>query len=249
MLVVFALAVARAVRDLRREGRVSAGHLMALLLVLSAGTMLARMPLLARINHFGFFQAALAGMVAAAAVVSEVPARAGKGAPGRWFAQAVTLLLLAAGCLAVARRSAEIRADQTQPVGTGRDRFYAFDREVDETGLQVNWCVEHLQSIPPEATLQVLPEGSIINYLTRHVRPLWDFHPKEEDYIRALGRARPDYVVLITRDMREYGLKNFGAPGSPGEMTVAWLRENYEAVDSLRGTVRGAVILRRKPAR
>jgi hypothetical protein len=246
MLLAFVLAAMRVGRDLRQSGRVSPGPLLALLLVLLAGAMLARMPLRARIGHFGFFQAALAGMAAAAVMVAEAPRWSGGGAAGRCLAVAGCVILLTSGGVAVERRSAMIRGDQTQPVGLGLDRFYAFGPEVDETGKQVNWCAEHLEGIPPEATLQVLPEGVVINYLSRHVRPLLDFDGKENEYVEQLSRVRPDYVVFVTRDLREYGIKNFGAPGNPGEKIMQWVRENYEVVDVLGGTARGAAILRRK---
>jgi hypothetical protein len=246
ILIVFFVVLAGVRRDLRREGRVATHHLMALLLVLFAGTMLARMPLNARINHFGFFQAAFAGMVAAAAIVAEVPRWTGSGAAGRRLAALGSMVLLATGCAAVAARSSEIRADQTQAVATGLDRFYAFGPAIDETAAQVNWCVEHLRSIPPDATLQVLPEGTMINYLSRHRRPALDFQGDEAEYVKQLSQSRPDYVAFITRDLREYGITRFGAPGHPGEKIVAWLRENYVVADSLPGGSKGASIWRRK---
>ena len=74
--------------------------------------------------------------------------------------------------------------------------------------------------IPPRATLLVLPEGIMINYLSRHERPVSDDFSREYLYVQQLGRLPPDYVILIARDLREYGVAQFGAPGNPGEKIV-----------------------------
>jgi len=88
---------------------------------------------------------------------------------------------------------------------------------VDETGLLVNWAVERLRTIPPRATLLVLPDGVMINYLSRRERPVPDAFADENLYVRQLGRSPPDYVIWITRDLREHGIAQFGAPGNQGD--------------------------------
>ena len=117
--------------------------------------MLARMILRARLDHFGFFQAAFAGMTAGAAMVAEIP-RIPKLA--RVFGGAVAALASLpcwAWCAPPrSRRNRPCPRSQTQPVAAGRDRFYAFDPAVDETGLVVNWSVERLRALPPAATLR-----------------------------------------------------------------------------------------------
>ena len=247
ILIIFTIVVARLVRELRQTGRVQARNVMALALVLLAGTMLVRMALRARINHFGFIQAAFAGMVAAAVIVSEVPRWTGHGRWGRRVTLVGIMVMLALGCSAIVAESASNHAAQTQPVGSGADRFYAFNPKLDETGLVVNWCVERLRSIPPGATLLVLPEGVMINYLTRHKRPMPEFVSDEAEYIRQLGRSRPDYVIYIWGDQRDAGIPRFGDPGQPGEKIKAWLWQNYVSEDTYSGHKKWAFIFRRKP--
>jgi hypothetical protein len=248
--IVFILVATRVGRELRQTGRVAARNLMALALVLLAGTMLVRMALRARINHFGFIQAAFAGMVATAFIVSEIPRWTGNGRWGRRVTLAGITAMVAMGCGAIVAESARNHADQTQPVGSGADRFYAFGPKLDETGAVVNWCAERLRSIPPNATLLVLPEGVMINYLTRHERPMPEFQSNEdeEEYIGQLGRSRPDYVIYIWGDRREGSTPRFGDPGQPGEKIVKWLRENYVIEDTHQGRTKWAFIFHRKPA-
>jgi hypothetical protein len=247
ILIVFIIVAARLVRELRQTGRVQARNVMMLALVLLAGTMLARMALRARINHFGFIQAAFAGMAAAAFVVSEVPRWTGIGRLGRRVALAGIMAMLALGCGAIVAESSRNHAAQTQSVGSGADHFYTFNPKLDETGFVVNWCVEQLRSIPPEATLLVLPEGVMINYLTRHERPMPEFVSGEEEYITQLSRVRPDYVIYVWGDQRDGGIPRFGDPGQPGAKIVQWLRQNYAIEATHQGRTKWAFILRRKP--
>ena len=246
MAILFGITAARLGRELREDGRARTRTLMALALVLLAGTMLARMILRARIDHFGFFQAAFAGMAAAAAMVSEIPRWTGAGLWGRRLAALASLLVLGMGCASFAAQSAIIRAHQTQPVGSGRDRFYALEPAVDETGFLVNWAVESLRTIPPRATVLVLTGGVMINYLSRHVSPMPDNFSDDDWYLNQLDRSPPDYVVLTARDLREFGIAQFGAPGNPGEKAMNWMWQNYVPVASPPDHPRSAMLLRRK---
>jgi hypothetical protein len=254
IVVVAVLIAARVVRQFKSAGKLDERTAMALLLVLVAGTMLARMPLFPRIYHLGFFQGALAGMVIAAFIVAELPRWTGAGGRGRCVATAGALTALAFGCVAIAMRSGEISGDETQPVGSGRDRFYAFAPDIDATGAIVNWTVEQLRDIPPQATVLALPEGLMVNYLSRHLSPLptWNGTVKEEDYVKQLRATPPDYVVLISRDLREYGVKRFGNEGNPGHLIMQWVVTNYGLEKKTGGDPfvpegqKGAVILRHK---
>jgi hypothetical protein len=75
---------------------------------------------------------------------------------------------------------------------------------------------------------------------------LSDDFSNEGEYVKQLGRAPPDYVILIARDLREFGIAQFGAPGSPGEKIVPWLWQNYVVEASPPGHPRSAMLLRRK---
>jgi hypothetical protein len=245
--VEFVIVLVRLVRQLRQSGRFEPSQIMAAALVLLAGAMLVRMALRARINHFGFIQAALAGMVVAAFLVSEVPKWTGPGRWGRRVALAGIMVMLSLGCSAIVADSAANHAAQTQPVASGADRFYAFGPKLDETGALVNWCVQQMHGAPPGATLLVLPEGVMINYLSRHPQPMPEFLGNEAGYIDQLSRVRPDYVIYIWGDQRDNGISRFGDPGFPGEKIADWLRENYLLQATQRGHQKWAFIFRAKP--
>jgi hypothetical protein len=209
----------------------------------------------ARIHHLGFYQAALAGMVVAAFMVTNVPGWVRAGGLGRFVAAAGCVIALGFGCVTLAVQSQKIRADQTQPVGSGRDRFYADDPDIDATGSLVNWTVERLASLPPGANVCVLPDGLMINYLARRRSPMAAF-PTEEQLVKDWGRRPPDCVVFISRDLGEFGVKAYGMTNGPGHLVVKWLHENNYDVESGQGgdplvaqgpgVKKGVLILRRK---
>ncbi len=97
----------------------------------------------------------------------------------------------------------------------------------------VEWVEANL---PPDATLLVLPEGVMVNYLTRRVNPTrhLNFVPPEimifgeERILEDLRAQPPDYVVLVHRETREYGLPLFGTDYAP--RLLEWLRDHYEPV-------------------
>ena len=225
LLLMFLLLVLRAASQLHRTGRVETDTTMALALTISAGAMLARMALLPLIDHLGFYQAALAGMVASAFLVVEIPRWTGSGW-GRGLATAGSLASIAIGCVLIAKMSYAIHAGQTVPLGEGRDRFYADAPDIDETGSLVNWTVDYLRAVPPKATVFVLPEGEMINYLTRRINPIVDAG-NEHDNVAQMRRTPPDYVILVPRNLAELGLEHYGAPGEHGYTTVKWLQTNY----------------------
>ncbi len=166
MIVV--LTGGRLLWEWRENRKLEAPAAMQWMLALLAAGMLARMALFARVYHFGFFQAAAAGMVIAAVMAAEIPRWVGRGRRGVAVSAACSLFVLTLGCASIATKSNGIRAEQTQPVGSEQDRFYAFNREVNPIGPLVNWVVNRLAKEPP-GSLLVLPDGLSINYLTRRV--------------------------------------------------------------------------------
>jgi hypothetical protein len=237
MFIAFAMVSARLWREIRVQREAQRETVMALVLVSLGGTMLARMLLFARIFHLGFFQAALAGMIVAALMVVEIPRWVGPGSNGQRVAAIGGILVLVAGCCSIAIRSRVIRLDQTEPVGAGRDRFYATTRTIDGTGALVNWAAEQLEKTPPDSTVMVLPGGEMINYLARRrsMEPGWTRGGGTDALLREMQTHAPDYVIFITRDLTEFGVKRFGAAGEQGVDIRNWVAANYNIMAGLGG--------------
>jgi hypothetical protein len=251
-LMSLVLTGGRLLWEWRQFRKVEAAAAMQWMLALLAVAMLARMALFARVYHFGFFQAAPAAMVIAAVMAAEIPRWTGKGRAGFALSAAFSLLVLTLGCASIAAKSNAIRADQTQPVGSDTDRFYASSREVDPIGTLVDWVVKRLAGYP-RGSLLVLPDGLSINFLSRRVSVMPSVGTGGPDELRmeALQRSPPDYVVLISLNVAEHGIQHYGQRGNPGYVLLRWVNQNYVPVtswgDPFSGTnLKGARILRRK---
>jgi hypothetical protein len=85
-------------------------------------------------------------------------------------------------------------------------------------------------------TLTVIPEGVMINYLSRRVNPTPYnyFMPTdlmiygEENMLKAFQANPPDYVCLVHKDTSEFGFTFFGR--DYGQTLYSWIQRNYRRV-------------------
>jgi hypothetical protein len=90
--------------------------------------------------------------------------------------------------------------------------------------------------VPPGDTLLVLPEGVMLDYLsrrrapTKHLNymPPETIHFGEAAMLAELQASPPDAVVLVHKDTREYGLPLFGR--DYGVEILRWIRARYREV-------------------
>jgi hypothetical protein len=192
--------------------------------------------------HYGFALALPGTLVLVATLFCFVP-RALRRAGGSGIVfRAAALALVALFVTGHLRLAADALAGNTHAVGSGPDRFLADGRGADLS--QVIDLIE--RAFPPDATVAVLPEGVMLNYLMRRPNPTpyVNFMPPEllffgEDAMVAAFDARPpDAVVLWHKDTSEYGLPLFGS--DYGLSLWAWLRSHYRVVATF-----GAAPLRR----
>ena len=103
----------------------------------------------------------------------------------------------------------------------------------DERGLVVNAALERLAGLQrPDETLAVMPEGVMVNYLSRTVNPtpFINFMPPEivmfgeEEIVAALAGQAPDRILFIDREMSEYGYRHLWeyAP-----RLMEWIEKEY----------------------
>ena len=130
-------------------------------------------------------------------------------------------------------------ANKTYAVGAAGDRIFTYRPEVRPHGEAITQATQWLkQNTSPNSTLAVLPEGLILNYLTRRPNPTRyaSLTPLE---VAAYGEATilknyqahtPDYIALIHRNSSEFGLGYFGQDPAYGATVMRWIRQNYEPV-------------------
>lgn len=228
-----------------------------LLVAALASTLMARMFLHPRIYHYGYYQAALAGALFPAVLITELPQWLGAQMRGRTIALIGVAALLFPGVARITQRSQRALALKTTPVASGRDRFYTFAPEVDAFGQVMNEVVEALQKTGSGQTLLVLPEGEFINYLVRLPNPLpySTFYAvttegsREDKIVAELAQHPPYWIVIITRDLWGHGIDRYGEKPGSGQLILRWVDENYKHVAAIGGDPldyqqRGALLLR-----
>lgn len=206
------------------------------LLVALGVTLMARMVLNGRIPQFGFYQAAIGAVVVLAALVDELPERVRLTFPWqRHTLRAVLAVILAGGIISSAKHGQFAYKLLQTPYGEGRDRFYSWDYQAN---LQE---IVRLLDANPGGKLIVLPEGLMLNYLARRASPVAPFFfysvttagGREAKLVEQLKADSPEWVVVLPRDLREYGIQHYGERSGAGAELLDWVRQGY--FDALTG--------------
>ncbi len=239
LVSVVALAVAR------WRGARTQGNLLALASAAFAFTQILKMLLDVRVGHYGFALALPAALLAATALVGWLPRWLDtRGARGDVF-RACSLALLAVFAARHVEATGTWLARKTTWVAEGRDSFRS-----DARGFLVSGAVAHVRA-SGAASVAVVPEGIMINYLARTPAPtpFVTFMPPEEilfgadtwtDRFRA---SPPDLVLVVPKEASEYGVGPFGSGFA--RSLASWIRSEYVTVGHLlpQGAPYGAEIL------
>jgi hypothetical protein len=199
--------------------------------------LLAKLGLNARIYHYGFYLALPATTIVVVLVLWLIPhelERRSLGG-GRAFRH-IALWALAAGMAPYLVISNGWYRTKTLSVGTGGDRFYVSMAPGQWQGAAVREALDEIERrAARDATVAVLPEGVMLNYLARRASPLrvlTVMPPEvlafgEEDVLASLEAAPPALVLLVDKDVSEYGYPAFGTDLRYGQRTMTWLKERY----------------------
>ena len=136
-------------------------------------------------------------------------------------------------------------AEKSFPISTARGTFF------DWNGDRASVLNAFLRGLPP-GTMAVMPEGITLNYLSRTTTPLTyhTFTPVETadprvegEILRELEQRKPDRVVIVRRDVAEYGYRGFA---EDYDLNVgAFLRSHYRIEAQWRRAKFFLVVLRR----
>jgi hypothetical protein len=229
-----------------------------LLLAVLAVAMLARMFLHGRLDQYGYYQAVIAAIIMPAILIGELPAQLRLGQRGTAAIIVATLALFLPGAVSLAAKSQRTLSHKTEPVASGRDLFYT--SQFDPTGTLIDAVSSALRQAPRDQTVLALPDGPMINYLARLPSPIAPYcyfammteNGKEQLIVHALQQHPPDYVVITTRPLFEFGVAVYGRRVGEGKLLLDWVEANYQ-LDFRRGgnpldyRQRGATVLIRKP--
>jgi hypothetical protein len=224
--------------EIRRDGALR--QMLLLTWCTFALALLAKMVLNAQLHHYGFYLALPAATVAVVFLLWQVP-KVVSAFSGEAIARRTRWLLAGAIAVSIApylALSTIWLGTRTVEVGSGRDRFLAAGGQFWQ-GEAVRDAVRWLErETPAAATVAVVPEGVMINYLARRttsVRFVNYMPPEliafgETEIIRSFAAHPPDYVLLVDRDTSEYGYPAFGVDRNYGAALLGWIRDRYRKV-------------------
>ncbi len=235
ILVLLAL-VAIAVR-FRRASFAEGGYRLNSLLLwgVFSACLLAKMLLNARLHHYGFYLALPSVVLFMVMLFHTVPAAIRKrGGDWRFFRLwALAILAVFVGHYFLLSRA--LYQGKDYPFGPGPDTILAFSPQLDPRVLPTTRALEWLSSLKPEETFVVLPEGVMLNYQAKRLNPTRHIsftYPEilahgEDRILKDLIGRPPDYFVVIQRDVREYGIGEFGDDPRYGKKIMSWVEEAY----------------------
>ncbi len=237
MLAYVALGVFRLVRHRSKRAERDSAPPFRLLGAVLGASLLARMILAGKIYQFGYYQAAIAGVVVVALLVHEIPVWCGATPASRRFGGIVAFMVLLPGIVLLGQKCRDTYEYVNSPMGTGADRFYAFKPSEPLSAVSAV-----LEKQPRGSTLMVLPEGLMLNYLARMPSPVPHFffysavteHGNEARLVAKLNTTPPDFVVILPRDLREYGIAKYGERSGAGADILGWMQDRYELFGWLR---------------
>ncbi len=120
------------------------------------------------------------------------------------------------------------------PIDTGKEKIITYDAVWNTEGPVIDETLKKInETIKPNENFLVIPEGILLNYLTRRESPspytsflLGDLvMHHEEKMVERLSRRLPDYVILMDRGVGEWGFKKFGV--DTGAKISGWVIKNY----------------------
>lgn len=145
-------------------------------------------------------------------------------------------------------------------VGEDGDAIMTYGPQTDLAGIGTKRALERIQSlIPPKATFVALPEGVMLNYLSRRSNPTpyINFMPPEMSMfgeatiLESFKAQPPNFILLVHKETSEYGFEYFGADASYGRQIMEWIDGHYMTEERilsepLRDTRFGIKIMKRR---
>ncbi len=202
--------------------------------------LLAKLGFYTRISHYGFALAmpAFAGAVYLLVWLLPVLLEQRYRVCFHWF-RITTCLVLVIGFVRLFLLSESYYLRKNFPVGSGGDTIMAYNPTVDPFHGTVEIALSWIEkNAPPDATVAVLPEGAMINYLSRRVNPthhlVW-VPPLmavfgQTNMTADFEKNSPDYVLILARSASEFGVRFFGYDPRYGMELKQWIEGHYDRV-------------------
>jgi hypothetical protein len=201
--------------------------------------LLAKLGVFPRVWHYGFVLAMPAFLNAVYFLLWQLPSLLEqRGVRADYFRGAVSLGLLI-GFVQLWQDSQFAYGDRTALVGQGADRMLVFKAALHPSGVTLGRVADWINAnTPTHSTLAVLPDGAMLNYLSRRDNPTgylrWNGTELtlfgQDNMNRAFMRTQPDYIILIDFNIEEFEMKPFGQDPRNGLELKQWIDAHYRPV-------------------
>jgi len=195
--------------------------------------LMAKVILKVRVDNYGFVLAVPAVLIAVVAMWDWLPRAIERLGGAGTLLRAGLLAMLTIDTYVYLNVQKVALDERTVRVGTGGDAIWWNPR-----GHEVNRILAQIEaSLPRDATLVAIPEGVMLNYLSRRRNPTGyiSYMPLEtllfgEDQILdGFEQHPPDALLVLTRDLQIYDVKPFGE--GYAQRLRAWLVDHYRPVE------------------
>lgn len=198
--------------------------------------MLLKIVLNVHIYHYGFALAMPATLLFLYLALDRLPAKVESYFGSASVFAGAALAFVAVMTVLFGMESAKVYSFKDFSISEWPDEIKTFDRFATN-GADVKQAIEYINgTLKPTDNFVALPEGAMLNYLTRRKNPTGfiNFVPSEitmygkEPMFEKLRAARPDYIVLVHKDTSEYGYRFFGRDYA--QDILSWVESEYEPV-------------------
>ncbi len=199
--------------------------------------MLLKIVLNSQVNGYGFVLAMPGALLTIYMIISRLPAAMERrwGASSIFRGSVLAIILVVSGWHLM--EEWKYYRPMTYPVGKGGDTILTYEPESVGVGYGMNALLENIERIMgPEEGFVVMPEGALVNYLSRRPNPTGfiNFVPAdvqmfgESAMLAALRNAPPQFMIMISRDTSEYGAAYLGQGYGYG--LFSFVSSRYEPV-------------------
>lgn len=204
-----------------------------------AQCLLFKMILQCKIFHYGFYMTLPAAVTIVCVLIWYLPKWFDTKYSGGGIFRIVTVIVVIIFSLKFIHVSDTYYNAKTFSVGKGNDRIITYEPQYDSRSLVFFQALTWINAnVGQDETMIVLPEGVMINYLSRHRNPTpyINFIPTEirihgeDNILDAIKKNSPDYFVIVSRDTKEYGYDYFGRDVRYGQKIMNWINQRYHRV-------------------
>ena len=186
--------------------------------------------------HYGFALALPATLLTIHTLLFIIPQHLDTLKNSQGFYKMTVLSLILFFVYAHIRVEQQVFQFKTLPISQGRDLFLDYDPVLETRGVVVNQALNYMKhKIPPGVKIATVPDGAMINYLSRHPNPipLLNLNPYnaamfgEQSYLESLQQSASPYILLMHNDAGKltWGKGVFGKDYS--QLTFTWIMQNY----------------------